>query len=270
MPQASRLDCIVVGYNETPFDTYEATLRRYGEDSEAYRDLKFSFVDLGGSKLNYPDLLNHVFREALGPATPHRDFLSGDMPSLAAVYLTSFLRRRGLQAHYINLFQHEKAALAELLARKPRCIALTTTLYVLNEPVSEMVKFIRGHNPDVRIIVGGPLIANHFRRYQGDELATVLDDVGADIYVVEGQGELTLARIVERLRDGGDLCEVPNLAYVDARGPVRAGRYRLTPRVEENNPLDENIIDWRGLADTALDIDRMFLTVELELELLAL
>ncbi|WP_224248816.1 PhpK family radical SAM P-methyltransferase [Hyalangium gracile] len=252
MSESSRLDCVVVGYNETPFDEYESTLRRYGEDSEAYRDLKFSFVEVGESKLTYADLLNRVYRESLGPATPHRDFLSGDIPSLAAVYLTSFLRRRGFQACYINLFQYEKEQLARLLARNPRCIALTTTLYVLNEPVIEMVKFIRQHNPDVRIIVGGPLIANHFRRHQGDELATVLDELGADLYVVEGQGELTLSRIVERLRDGGELSEIPNLVYVDDRGPVRAGRYRITPRVEENNPLDENIIDWNALGDAPL------------------
>jgi len=252
MSESKRLDCIVVGYNETRFDEYEATLQRYGQDSEAYRDLKFSFVDLGGRKLTYAELLNHVYRESLGPATPHCDFLSGDIPSLAAVYLTSFLRRRGLQASYINLFQNEKGSLAERLARNPRCIAITTTLYVLNEPVVDMVKFIRQHNPDVRIVVGGPLIANHFRRYQGDELATVLDELGADLYVVEGQGELTLARLVECLRDGGDLSAVPNLAYVDERGPVRAGRYRLNPRVEENNPLDENVIDWRALADAPL------------------
>ncbi|CAM3296091.1 PhpK family radical SAM P-methyltransferase [Corallococcus sp. ZKHCc1 1396] len=252
MSESTRLDCVVVGYNETPFVEYEATLRRYGEDSEAYRDLKFSFVDLGDARLNYADLLNRVYREALEPGTPHREFLSGDMPSLAAVYLTSFLRRRGLQSRYINLFQYEKEPLAELLAANPRAIALTTTLYVLNEPVIEMVKFIRQHNPDVRIIVGGPLIANHFRRYQGHELATVLDDLGADLYVVEGQGELTLARILETLRDGGDLSQVPNLAYVDAKGPVRAGRYRINPREEENNPLDENLIDWNGLSDATL------------------
>jgi|GEM_PF-3089347 len=41
------LDCVVIGYNELPFERYENFLRNYGEDSEAYRDLKFSFVNLG-------------------------------------------------------------------------------------------------------------------------------------------------------------------------------------------------------------------------------
>jgi hypothetical protein len=34
------LDCVVIGYNELPFERYENFLRNYGEDSEAYRDLR--------------------------------------------------------------------------------------------------------------------------------------------------------------------------------------------------------------------------------------
>ena len=58
------LDCIVIGYNEVPFQHYESFLRNYGENSEAYRDLKFSFVDMGGVKMDYVGLLNHVLRAA--------------------------------------------------------------------------------------------------------------------------------------------------------------------------------------------------------------
>ena len=41
-----QLDCVLVGYNETPFEEYEGLLKSYGEDSEAYRDLRFSFVNI--------------------------------------------------------------------------------------------------------------------------------------------------------------------------------------------------------------------------------
>ena len=62
-----------------------------------------------------------------------------------------------------------------------------------------MVQFIREHAPEVKIVVGGPLIANHARNSQPEELKAALDDIGADIYVVEGQGELALSQIVECL-----------------------------------------------------------------------
>jgi p-methyltransferase len=239
-----QLDCVVIGYNELPFEQYEGFLRQYGEDSEAYRDLKFSFVEVGGRKLDYMRLLNHVVGQATpsGRLDPAQEFKSGDIPNLAAVYLTNYLRRRGHGARYINLFQHEKERLVEYLAQDPVCVAITTTFYVVNLPVSDMVEFIRKHNSRVKIVVGGPLVANHHRNSEGDAFKAALDDMGADIYVIEGQGEETLSQVVGCLKDGGDLSAVPNLAYVEG------GRLVRTPPKTENSSLDENAVDWRSFA----------------------
>lgn len=247
--KANNLDCVVIGYNELPFEQYERFLRNYGEESEAYRDLKFSFVNVGGRKLDYPGLLNYAVGQAypagVGTRTP-AGFRSGDIPNLAAVYLTNFLRRRGLRADYVNLYQHEKERLVEYLDGDPLCVAITTTFYVVNLPVNEMVEFIRQHNPRTKIVVGGPLIANHVRNYKGDALKAALADMGADIYVIEGAGELTLSAIVNCLKEGGDLSAIPNLAYVEG------GQLRRTAPRPENNSLDEDVINWPDFADQQL------------------
>lgn len=239
------LDCVVIGYNELPFDRYEGALRQYGEDSEAYRDLKLSFVELGGRKRLYADLMNEVTRRARqqngGLAT--EIFKSGDIPNLAAAYLTNFVRRKGFRAQYINLFQDEKDRLVHMLESKPLCVAITTTFYVLNMPVNDMVEFIRSYDRDIKIVVGGPLIANHARNYSGEEFEAALRDLGADIYVVEGQGEMSLVRILECLQNGGDLSKVPNILYFDG------ARFAQTAEEPENNSLDESYIDWKLLAD---------------------
>lgn len=243
------LDCIVIGYNEVPFERYESFLRGYGEDTEAYRDLKFSFVNLAGMKMDYIGLLNHAIELAgqqNGSSRSQAELKSGDIPNLAAVYLSNFLRKRNFETRYINLFQHEKETLVEYLEQNPVCVAITTTFYVMNLPVIEMVEFIRRHNPNVKIVVGGPLIANHARNFHGDAFKAALDDLGADIYVIEGQGELTLARIINCLKDGGRLDTVPNIAYLDGNS-VRRG-----PTVPENNSLDENYINWYSFADRNL------------------
>ena len=238
---SSKLDCVVIGYNEVPFAKYEHFLRNYGENTEAYRDLKFSFLDLGDKKLDYVGLMNHassLARGTNGTGLADETYKSGDIPNLAAAYLTMFLRRRGLKARYINLFQYEKQRLIDYLAEDPLCVAITTTFYVVNLPVNEMVEFIRQHNSKVRIVVGGPLISNHHRNYGSNEFKTAIEDIGADIYVIEGQGELTLSQVVECLKNGGDLSQVPNLAYFE-KGTLR--RTKITP---ENNSLDENVVDW--------------------------
>jgi len=237
---ASSLDCVVIGYNELPFEQYERFLRNYGEESEAYRDLKFSFVNVGDRKLDYPGLLNYAvgLAHAGGGGRRPAEFRSGDIPNLAAVYLTNFLRRRGFRSEYINLFQYEKERLAEYLAEDPVCVAITTTFYVVNLPVNEMVEFIRRHNSRTKIIVGGPLIANHVRNYRGDALKAALADMDADLYVIEGAGELTLSAAVACLKEGGDLSAVPNLAYFEG------GELRRTASLTENNSLDESAINW--------------------------
>ncbi|HEU4833565.1 MAG TPA: PhpK family radical SAM P-methyltransferase [Pyrinomonadaceae bacterium] len=241
MNNKKSLDCVVIGYNEVPFDKYESFLRNYGEESEAYRDLKFSFVDLNGEKLDYIGLLNRVLNQSNG----HK-LKSGDIPNLAAVYLTNFLRNKGHSARYVNLYQYEKEKLREYLAEDPLCVAITTTFYVVNLPVTEMVEFIRSHNEKVKIVVGGPLISNHARHCHGDEFKAALDDIGADIYVIEGQGEYTLSQIVECLKNGGCLESVPNLAY------IKDGEVHRTKVVAENNSLDADFIDWRRFADEEL------------------
>jgi p-methyltransferase len=117
---------------------------------------------------------------------------------------------------------------------------------VLNFPVTEMVDFIRKHNQTVKIVVGGPLIANHTRNCQGADLKSALDDIGADIYVTDSQGELTLSNIVRCLRDEGDLDLVPNIII------ARDGALHHTGKSPENNSLDENSIDWQAFPDETL------------------
>jgi p-methyltransferase len=235
------VDCIVIGYNETPFAEYVDTLKSYGEESEAYRDLKMSFVNIEGQPLPYIDLLNQVMNQ-------DPPFRSGEIPNLAAAYLTHFLRRRDLEADYINLFQGEKERLVELLAQNPLCVAITTTFYVINFPVNQIVNFIRRHHPTVPIIVGGVLIANHVNAFdESGFLAALRDMREVDIFVVESQGEETLHRVVQCLKTGGELSDVENLVYKDS-----AGQLQRTASRTENNSLDDEAIDWRMFADKEL------------------
>lgn len=235
------MDCLVIGYNELPFSEYETWLAGYGVDSEAYRDLRFSFVNVEGRKLTYVDLMNEVFARAAdadGAEAPV--FRSCDIPNLAAVYLTQFLRRTGLRAGFINLFQEEREVLRQQLTAGVTAVAITTTFYVSNQPVVDMVSFLREVAPEVSIIIGGPLVANHFRNASDDgALAASLSDLGADFYIHDSQGEATLAKLVAALKAKDAVEAIPNLAY------FHNGELRQTPRQIENNDMDGNAIDWQ-------------------------
>src|SRR5262249_1693591 len=144
-------------------------------------------------------------------------------------------------------FLYEQDKLREYLLEKPLCVAITTTFYGLNFPVNEIIRVIREYDEEVKIVVGGPLVANHHRRYTPEDLLIALDDMKADIYVIESQGEQTLLRIVECLKNGGDLARIPNLIYREA-----GGKLARTEAEKESNSLDESFVDWRLFADEKL------------------
>lgn len=252
------VDCVVIGYNELPFEQYAELLRQYGEDSPAYRDFRLSFVEAGGESRPYADLMNYATHLGAAPGSGGGNsagtgaypeiFKSGDIPNLAAAYLTNFLNRRGHRTRYVNLFQSEKSELARMLEARPLFVAITTTFYIWNFPVVNMVEYIRRRAPEVKIVVGGPLVANFARNYTGEDLETALADMDADVYVVESQGELTLSRIAECLKNGGDLRRVPNILFREG------GELHKNTVEPEFNSLDENYIDWEVLAREVGDL----------------
>src|SRR5947209_15636941 len=147
------LDCIVIGYNDVPFSQLADKHKPLEWYSGKYSALKSNSVLVGGERKNYMELLNHTITQTHGSDPRFNAF---ELPNLGAIYLTSYLRRRGFGVELVNFFNYGRGRLRALLPEGPRAVAITTTYYVEDEPVREMVDFIREHCPDTRIIVGGP------------------------------------------------------------------------------------------------------------------
>jgi radical SAM PhpK family P-methyltransferase len=237
-------DCIVIGYHDLPFGEYAATQKTMERFSGAYRDIQHNSVRLDGARLTYMELLNHAMTWATGTDPRLNAF---EVPSLGVTYLVSYLRRRGFDAEFIGFFNYEQQALADMLAQRPLAVAITTTYYVDALPLTPMVEFIRQHSPTTKVIVGGPHIYNISSQYkmpgEPDIKAQdyLLRSIGADIYIVDSQGEHTLSLVLSALKKGreAELALIPNLTYMaDGRNFVR------TLRAPEQNHLDEDAVDW--------------------------
>jgi len=63
-----------------------------------------------------------------------------------------------------------------------------------------------------------------------------------DAFVIEAQGEQTLLKLLNSIRDRKDLGSVPNLALFDG-----GGNMVFTPREQEDLPLDKTAIDWQSI-----------------------
>jgi radical SAM PhpK family P-methyltransferase len=233
-----RLDCLIVGHNEGNFSEYLASRKRMEKASGAYNDALMNSVLYESKRITYMDLFNEVQRSR----NPHHSQLAVfDPPGLGPCYLTSFLRKREFSVEMIGAFQPNKELFAQLLEEKPLSVAITTAFYFEKTPVKEIVDFVKTRSPETQIILGGPYVGAIHRESGYPVLNETLLDIGADIGVIESQGELTLSKVLKALRDGTSLEGIPNIVFRSKSGERKMEH---TPLDEEDNSINENVIDW--------------------------
>ena len=232
------LDCVVVGYHDPEFRSFAEKQKAMQTHSGAYHEIKTNSIVRHGQRISYMDMLNDLLARSSGQETRLNVF---EAPSLGVCYLTSLLKRRGFHVDFVNFFNFGRSRLRDLLSTAPRSVAITTTFYIDDEPIIEIVKFIRQHSPATKIIVGGPHIFNRAADFDSDTLAYMFGSIGADIYIIDSQGELTLSKVVDALRhsDMPDLEAIPNLMYT-----TDGKDFRRTERQVEDNDLDEDSVRW--------------------------
>jgi radical SAM PhpK family P-methyltransferase len=233
------IDCLIVGHNDGNFEEYVEMVRAMGEDAGAWRDLRLAFARIEGRPMHALGAMNR-FAGVTPWGTPHHntDFL---WPTI--LHLGAFLHRHGHTFDYVNRFQFEKKAFAaKLRAGGIRLVAITTTLHVSAHPIIEVIRFVREHNDEAKIVVGGPFISNLPSAATEDEIRQLFEYMDADYYIIEPEGETTLGRLLDALKaDGGAsrLRAIPNLALRDA-----SGEYRLPSIEPEANGIEENMVDY--------------------------
>jgi p-methyltransferase len=233
------LDCVVIGYNEGDFDDYRVMCERAGPGTPEYQIMRAEHLVVDGRAMPWLDAFSRVRNRHTGRSDRYH---VGEVFNLAALYLTSYLRRRGLRAEPVSLFSGERARLADLLAAKPAVVAITTTFYVTILPVLPIVELVRELSPASHIVVGGPLVDNLCLSGITDTVEDLFDAMGADSYIQESQGEDSLGQLCEAVRAGADLSTVSNLIHCPDGVWVR------TRRRPENNDLDACSIDWAGFS----------------------
>ncbi len=230
-------DCLIIGHNDMDFQTVQLELEKIGKHSGAYNDLKANSVLFNGKRITYMNLLNQTLKKATG-VDP--GLYACELPHLGAAYLKSFLCKRNFNVEIVNSFNNEKERLKELLAQSPKAVAITTTLYVDYSPIVEVVKFVREHNSDTKIIVGGPHIYTICSDHDPATQDYIFKEIGADIYIFDSQGELAFSNVMAELRNQNpDLSRIPNLTYTSDNV-----HFQRTSRVIEDNDMDENAVNW--------------------------
>jgi p-methyltransferase len=241
----SSIDCVIVGYNEGSLTEQLERTAPLRAHSGGYKQLLVNSVRFNGRRMRYFELLNETVRAATG--VPGRYHVA-KLPSLGVYYLTNYLRAHGVSAEYVNFFNEERDHFRDLLRHAPRAVAITTTFYFEAQPIQEIADFVREHSPSTKIIVGGPHIFNVCNDHCEDMRDALLEEIGADVYVFDSQGELTLTRVCQELkRPHPDLSRIPNVIQ-----PAPDGTMRWGPREIEHNDLNADAVDWSRFDSTLL------------------
>lgn len=229
------IDCLILGNNQMVFDEYVNSIKRMGENSGAFRDLNLSYFEEDGQVYSCTRYVNEHFLLPGEIAMSYDNIFSGTIS-----YLGSFLDKEGFSFEYINSFQEGKEELRKLLCEKHiLSIAITTTYYVSVLPILEVIQFIKKYNQTAKIIIGGPFIDTQYRINNENAFRFLLDQFGADCYVVSSQGEQTLVSILDAIKNNKPLEDVPNLIY------KRGEKYHINPIREEDSDLGENMVQWK-------------------------
>jgi hypothetical protein len=104
-------------------------------------------------------------RKLFGLSLPP-EFDEFSTPYLAGIYLYNYLTRRGIRCGLINFLDFEMRRFEEFLKLNPKLIALSTTFLTNVKAVKNVTRIIRRHAPDIKVILGGPLVFNSYLLYQ--------------------------------------------------------------------------------------------------------
>ena len=234
------MDCLVIGYHESSFDVLGQMTAAKGPASAESQIFRRDQLLVDGVRRPYMEILNYVVNSATSDVGDEDWYHITEVPNLAAVYLTSYLREQGFECEFVSSLPCELPRLRKICAEDPpKVVAVTTTFYVTPFPVLEVSALLRAHCPDARIVIGGPLINNLVGDLDGERLQRVFREMQADVYVVEGQGEATLARLVGALTRDGDVAAIPNCYR------RQGDAFVFSSREPESNSLDECGIRWR-------------------------
>jgi anaerobic magnesium-protoporphyrin IX monomethyl ester cyclase len=205
-----------------------------------------SQLTIDGHLLGLLDLVNYVKNgRSVAHITPEnaaKHLSLADTITLNGIYLSQFLAKRHIASRVILNYFAEKGRLTHLLRDDPLAVAISST-FVSFDDIAEIARFVKGHNDEIPIIVGGALIKKVMDKGQGLKEQTLKWLEGfrelVDFFVIESEGELTLVKILDALTNRRPTLEIENTAFYD--GPSGLA---FTPRKAENIDLDEEYIQW--------------------------
>ncbi len=161
-------------------------------------------------------------------------------PPLGLLYLSAFLKTRGIAVEIFDTTFSERSQLIERLDETPGGILGIYSNLMTRSSVLDIVRAAKAR--DWSVVLGGPESANYLAEYLR---------AGADVIVI-GEGEVTLTELTAALKHGRPdrLDHIPGIAYLDEDGQVVRTAERQKIRDINSLPFpDRSAIDHHKYLD---------------------
>jgi anaerobic magnesium-protoporphyrin IX monomethyl ester cyclase len=209
-------------------------------DDISHKDFNY-LPTIEGSQLDTLDILNYFKNGSIGHSLT--ETIHKYTNALNGYYLKDFLYKKGISSAVINIFDYELDSLQQMITEEhPLAIVLSTT-FILSLPViKRVIDYIRFIDEKIAIIVGGPCVINTFPDTNENPAALqqllVKNGIDQIDYIIkEYEGENTLYKMIDHLKNGLPADELPNVAS-------RKNHFVFTPPQAENNGFENYSIHW--------------------------
>ena len=171
------------------------------------------------------------------------------IPLLGGMFLYQHLKSLNFDVRVIQHVQLEHETFETYLRQAPKVIAISTTLLLNPLDIADLVKYCRTISPDSFIVLGGMSIWNgHLANKDNPD---IFKAYRADACVIDSKGFKTLGLLVDCIKNGKFLADVPNLILYTKNGT------QVTTRNPEKFDFRQDSIKWDLIDDNLMG--RIFL-----------
>jgi radical SAM PhpK family P-methyltransferase len=167
------------------------------------------------------------------------------IPLLGGIYLYQYLKSLSLDVGIIQHAQLEQEELDASLRQGPKVIAISTTLTLNPFDITALVKYCRSISPESFIVLGGMSVWNSY--LSSKDNPNLFKSYKADAVVLDSKGFKTLGSIVQHIKDGKTLDDVPNLLLYKGKS------VKVTQKIEESFDFNNDSINWDLVDDQLVD-----------------
>jgi anaerobic magnesium-protoporphyrin IX monomethyl ester cyclase len=229
------IDCLIVGHYEPEFEHRNSLVKNSSKDLYFSQFLNSEYFKYKGKLYTAEGVFNHFkFQRNRHSFFPLN---SSNVFSNTIAYLGTVLEKNDITFDFISPFSfNDKSLLKKNAGTTFKTIAITTTYYFSENPILNIIQFLKKQQPTASFIVGGPFLSMNIRKKDNNQ--ELFSRIGADFYIHNPEGERSLCLLINAIKFNRSLLQVPNLFYFHKK------RWKYTFDSLEINSLESNLVRW--------------------------